>query len=640
MIRKNSVLLLVAVMSLFALASCDLLAPPDDDDPDLPKECEHTFSDSWSTSATEHWHAATCEHGENKSALGAHTDEDEDGLCDVCAYEVGHEHTFDTAWETDDNKHWHKATCTHTDLKIDEGLHKDDNTDGVCEECDGHVHILDFAGFCTGCGEEVDPVLETELDRVIAAATLREGKVKLGNIIYSMIGRNLTEDTENTMDYSIYYLFGTNGLYTVRTEDEVRIIGVYPNAYAELTGEDLLTENWIPLSSDEIIVGVTASSVNGKYVDAQFSAFSQDDLRGFYYPVSTLADGYGTAEILYNLYAKATSAEASNLNVTHDPDANSYFFSFEYVGIHETKIGEELHYNVSAFYTEITFTYSDDYVITSLDIDVDCYTSDPGADRNGKIYEADIDLEYDPATGKVTWRENATPDSYSFKVTQEIGEREELEMNDGSEFCPDDFDVTFEGSSVEQLEILVGDNEKEFLITATPEESFFSFLKNDFKVTVTAKGDAPAKGLSAILVGDVIQLFPYVKGEYVVTCTALGITKTVEVTVTAPEIPGTGSFEVVANDNNTFEGNLVVFKAEKAGTYTFHLPANLGVWLKTSYDSNGGPLVDPGEPFFDATIPRSFTYTFARAGQTLSFYIKVPVKGVPYVIGYEVADPA
>ena len=50
------------------------------------KACEHTFSEEWTTDATNHWHAATCEHTEEKSDLAAHADANNDGKCDVCAY--------------------------------------------------------------------------------------------------------------------------------------------------------------------------------------------------------------------------------------------------------------------------------------------------------------------------------------------------------------------------------------------------------------------------------------------------------------------------------------------------------------------------------------------------------------------------
>ena len=62
---------------------------------------EHTFADSWSTSATHHWHAATCEHTTEVSDKAEHTFSDwqvtkeasctekkkKKGTCTTCGYE-------------------------------------------------------------------------------------------------------------------------------------------------------------------------------------------------------------------------------------------------------------------------------------------------------------------------------------------------------------------------------------------------------------------------------------------------------------------------------------------------------------------------------------------------------------------------
>ena len=44
---------------------------------------EHTYSDKWSSDETQHWHAATCGHTDEKADVGAHVDENDDGKCDV-----------------------------------------------------------------------------------------------------------------------------------------------------------------------------------------------------------------------------------------------------------------------------------------------------------------------------------------------------------------------------------------------------------------------------------------------------------------------------------------------------------------------------------------------------------------------------
>lgn len=61
---------------------------------------QHTFSAEWTRTETEHYHAATCEHGEEKADLGEHSgewvletaaglhqDAIEKRVCVVCGYE-------------------------------------------------------------------------------------------------------------------------------------------------------------------------------------------------------------------------------------------------------------------------------------------------------------------------------------------------------------------------------------------------------------------------------------------------------------------------------------------------------------------------------------------------------------------------
>ena len=96
----------------------------------------HTFATSWSTDATNHWHAATCEHTTEKSDLGAHVDADGNDVCDVCSYVNDHTHTYDTTtWKSDETGHYHAATCGH-DLKADLTDHVDTaDNNGICDVC-------------------------------------------------------------------------------------------------------------------------------------------------------------------------------------------------------------------------------------------------------------------------------------------------------------------------------------------------------------------------------------------------------------------------------------------------------------------------------------------------------------------------
>ena len=69
-----------------------------------PATHEHTYADAWSSDATKHWHAATCEHdvksGEEAHKFGAYSYDSVKGnvtrTCSICGYvdEKNHEHVY------------------------------------------------------------------------------------------------------------------------------------------------------------------------------------------------------------------------------------------------------------------------------------------------------------------------------------------------------------------------------------------------------------------------------------------------------------------------------------------------------------------------------------------------------------------
>ena len=96
---------------------------------------EHSFSKDWTSNATDHWHAATCEHTKEVSGKAEHsfgdwtvtkeaTEEAEgskERSCSVCGYtatevieKLAHTHKFAKEWTKDGTYHWHAATCEHT----------------------------------------------------------------------------------------------------------------------------------------------------------------------------------------------------------------------------------------------------------------------------------------------------------------------------------------------------------------------------------------------------------------------------------------------------------------------------------------------------------------------------------------------
>lgn len=126
MLKKSS--LYISIFSLLFFSACS-------------HSHTHTFYEEWTFDETNHWHKASCEHTEEIDGLEEHifdeyvynndatteTDGTKTRTCTICGYKDTitaegtklHKHTFSNEWCSDSIKHWHKATCEHTDLISD-----------------------------------------------------------------------------------------------------------------------------------------------------------------------------------------------------------------------------------------------------------------------------------------------------------------------------------------------------------------------------------------------------------------------------------------------------------------------------------------------------------------------------------------
>ena len=108
---------------------------------------EHTHkfdATKWSSDENGHWHPATCSHTNEKDSYAAHTfndgvitlepSETSTGIktytCTVCSYEKSetlpkkeHVHTYSDEWVSNNEYHWHAATCGHTNERKDYEKH-------------------------------------------------------------------------------------------------------------------------------------------------------------------------------------------------------------------------------------------------------------------------------------------------------------------------------------------------------------------------------------------------------------------------------------------------------------------------------------------------------------------------------------
>lgn len=540
--NKLIILLCLAILAMAALASCG-------GGETAIGDCEHPVSEEWTTTETHHWHATTCEHGEFRTAYGEHVDVDEDGICDTCAYEVGHVHTYSSDWSRDLAGHWHNATCTHTAEVGDFALHSDDNANGKCDECGAHVHVVNSAsGKCSICDVQVMPVDTSDLSDVIAAITGGYSNVTGGKITKTFTGRyGGSSHYTNTAQVTEYLLGKTATYYKIDNSADVKSVNSSGEEY-EISTSNLL-EKWHGIEEDGSIFGVcreTIDDVVGEFsVDA---GANKDTVYGYYYSVSTLASGYGAEGILAALYEKSQEQSASDFVVEHEEGTNTYKFTFNSTLVNTTSTTIGIVTNVNYFEVEVEFSYDENYSLTNLSIICDCYTSDAGSkavtnEETGEteyvIDDANVDFTYDANTGKITMKPGALADTYTFVVEQTVGERTFVNEYNKAYFAPKGFLVyadeecttlcpdTVTVSVGEYARFYLQDSEGQKFTTATAEALEWTTSDESGLSCQFAIGNAFSFATSHV------KFLAKTAGTYTVTLTYQGVTKTFTVIVTA-----------------------------------------------------------------------------------------------------------
>lgn len=93
----------------------------------------------------------------------------------MAATACGHEHTFASAWETDATHHWHAATCEHADEKADLGEHvpaapvRENEIAATCTADGSYDEVV----YCADCHYEIDREEKT----IVAAHSYGEDNI-------------------------------------------------------------------------------------------------------------------------------------------------------------------------------------------------------------------------------------------------------------------------------------------------------------------------------------------------------------------------------------------------------------------------------------------------------------------------------
>jgi len=586
----------------------------------------HTYSEEWTVDCTNHWHAADCGHIIAGTDLAKHADENADGKCDVCAYVINdiHKHYYDTAWTNDAEYHWHAALCEHN------------------VEVDGkEAHEVNAAGYCTVCKAKVKDVDTTKILAVLEAALAQNDKIIDGSVIarQDVYGGTGKEILETGLTNRVYFVLGNGQSYINYKSYDVddNFIGV--------------DEQWYQRISDEEVFAVVLE--NGETELAPASGDAQF-LNGYsYYPGSILpsdSDDTSTlANTLWGLYnIKVVGTNVSEAEESYNAETGMYSFSYRYFTVNATQEGGETRYGVELFYTKVEFSINEDYVIDVANFSVEVY----------RDFEADSDFTYDPQTNTVTLKDTANPTVYSYNVSQNSGERTFTTPYPRKSLIPTDFELSYvtsyEYDDMSQLvitgETLITDtltlDEGEYtrlhLGNAYPMTSSFNFINTeDFEFTFKNK-DANSTSIlwkdedflkpSYSAYSDCITFKAAEAGTYEMTIRFGTVSKTITIVVEGEKAPEVGedtdtTINVVVTDNNTWVDKYS-YTAKAEGTYTFTVPSGIGVWNVNDCDNN---------PF--TTQPEVDYYgnggTFSvglKANEKFEFYVASAEKGKTAVI--------
>lgn len=256
----------------------------------------HEFSTDWTHDKNNHWHAPTCTHSV-KSGEEAHTDANNDGLCDVCAWNYDHTHTFDTStWIIGTDTHYYKPTCGHDPQYVrgEEVAHDDKNRDDKCETCGGYVS------------------LEVVVDN--ATASDASGLIKDGTV----------DLTFTAADYhgTVNYEFGDNYLHIKDHQTYSSIVNNF--------------EYWYDLGENGAVFAIAQEGGDPFRNLGAESIF----MKGYYFSgefVNYAFNCYGVEELLYQLYGMPLSADYASLcsdyREFYDQKTGTYSFSFVYNGL-------------------------------------------------------------------------------------------------------------------------------------------------------------------------------------------------------------------------------------------------------------------------------------------------------------------
>lgn len=602
--KRVLLLLLCLVIAVCSLASCDALAALTGGGSHT-----HTYEETLSADAQGHWYDATCDCEDVQIDKIAHTDANNDGICDECAF-TNHTHTYETeTWANDAEKHWRAPTCGHDVIGIEIAEHDDSDFNGQCDTClylisESHTHTynteawdydesyhwnpsacghesqitgkaahnLNAAGYCTVCNAQISAVDKSNFSAVLAAAIARHDYVTGGTIKHNFT--NKVSQTESNVSYTL----GTNSTFVNRTDSSVQW-----TSYTQSNTASSAIKYWFELISEEEVFGVVSEN-NGTIKPTSAELYH---LNGYDYtpstifPIETATDSL--ENVIYALYNLTVSHneldKVYNLVQSYDEQTGTYNFSFGFARVNNVAFTDPdtgvTNYEIETSYFEINveFVISAGYVITSANIIVDAYSPLTLDLFNGGDQLVKPDYTYDHATGKITMTGDAEPDRYSYVVSQTEGVRTYVTEYPKSALVPSSFDfiiaetqMDYTTNSAGELVIIPGTERpiggtvevlqkngtiSVFFRNPYPNGSSFDFLTGGVTITVVDKNDPTNTNLPHVYhQKDHISCGINKLGTFTITLTYGGITQSFDLRVVQNKPLSIGAYVFETKEDN------------------------------------------------------------------------------------------
>ncbi len=449
----------------------------------------HSYAKEWTTNENGHWHAATCGCKDLKADLELHADDNNDGVCDDCAYDYDHTHTYAEEWTSEGGYHFHVADCGHTVANAD------------VTAC-----TPDDLGACTVCKAVVG---EPDVSTV-------ENALKIGALLQNtVVGGKLVVAT-------------TNGDYTYSEKTEFAYGDDY--FFTKMDG----TEIWYSLGQSEIIDDVTGEPT-GEYEDVVFAIQVQNGEAGKYwgdegveimngvrFNFLTQVDGfdfYGAVAVIEGVLELLGDDAVLSVEDGVYTIAGQIAVMGE---IYDEDTGEVIGQSCSKITTvAIAFTLSETYIIDSLAVAIDTYYSDSIVEVEGEFAIAeDAAAEY--AVLAVLTQADVVDDSNPYTQDKLLFNDFDVTNGDGGEVIEDS--ITVEAGSRLDLYYTNFAPDSALLVIDEPTVEIFdvdgNFLMEGTWMPYTYYTMVKTEGLAG--------------GTYTVTVTTANVTKSFEMVLVAP----------------------------------------------------------------------------------------------------------